>query len=85
MSLELSQGRVRVAIATNRKRVRRPKPISGDLLGRVAKQVWPQNTAAELASRSGVTVRAAEYWLAGHVRPNAACAAAIVSEIFGYR
>ena len=38
---------------------------------------WPENTAAELAVAGDVTVRAAEYWMAGKGRPNARAAAVI--------
>lgn len=34
-------------------------------LMRVARSLWPRKTAAELAYRTGVSERAAEFWLAG--------------------
>lgn len=37
----------------------------------LARRLWPSKTAANLASRSGVSQRAAELWLEGRTEPGA--------------
>lgn len=49
--------------------------------GLVARALWPKKTAAELAARSGVTQRAAEFWIAGHREPSARAIAAVIAEM----
>jgi hypothetical protein len=49
--------------------------------GKVARALWPNKTAAELAYRARVTERAAKYWLAGKRKPSMAAVSAIVAEI----
>ena len=51
------------------------------LFGRVAKAVWPHKTAVHLAAITGVSVRAAEYWIGGQREPSALAVQAIVNEI----
>lgn len=51
------------------------------LFGRVAKTVWPHKTAAHLAAATGVSVRAAEYWIGGQREPSARAVQAILNEI----
>jgi len=51
------------------------------LFGRVAKAVWPNKTAVHLAAVTGVSVRAAEYWIGGQREPSALAVQAIVNEM----
>jgi transcriptional regulator with XRE-family HTH domain len=85
MSLQFSQVRHHAPITKHRPFGRRRTARTAELFGPVARLCWPSKTAAEIASRVGVTPRAAERWMAGKRQPSAAAAAAIVSEIFGYR
>lgn len=82
MAIELSRGSTNVSTLARRTLVRAPNPRTA-LFGRAAKAVWPAKTAAEVAARCGVTVRAAEHWLAGTRQPSARAAAALISAIFG--
>lgn len=47
--------------------------------GIVARALWPEKTAAELAALAGATERAARDWLAGRVEPPGCIIAVIVS------
>ncbi len=48
--------------------------------GRIARALWPRKTAAEIATRAGVTPRTAELWLAGH-EPSARAVLAVLNEV----
>jgi hypothetical protein len=56
---------------------------SCDLFGRVCREIWHDKAAAKLAASSRVSVRTAEYWLAGSRKPSAAAEAVVIFEIFG--
>ena len=60
----------------NRTKIRSPE----QKFGIVARALWPHKTAAELAVRTGVTQRTAEFWLAGR-EPSARAIAVIVNEL----
>lgn len=49
--------------------------------GAVAKVVWPEKTAAHIASIAGSDERTAKRWLAGEFEPPAIVIAAIIVEI----
>ena len=82
--LQSSAGTSRAPIQNRRRIVQHPHNCAGDLFGRVCREIWSDKAAAQLASRSGASVRAAEYWLAGARKPSAAAAAAIINELFGH-
>lgn len=54
----------------------------GDVLSEIAKRtLWPENTAAHVASAAKCSVRQAERFLGGHCEWSGDAIAAIVSEI----
>lgn len=74
-----------VASATeiNRRKCQRPDKIVGrtNFYG-VAKVLWPDNTAAELATLTRRDVRTAERWLSGEFDPPLCLAEAVLRETF---
>lgn len=50
----------------------------------VARTIWPNKTAAHLASATGVTERAAQFWLAGETGMTLAAARALIRSKHGY-
>lgn len=60
---------------------RRKKLRSSVLISTAARRLWPRKTAAEVAARTGVSVRTAEYWLSSaHDMPLNAFFALVESE-----
>lgn len=49
--------------------------------GEVARVLWPQKTAFELAALTGTSERCARYWLAGERQPSTAAIRAVLNEI----
>jgi hypothetical protein len=49
--------------------------------GAVAKLLWPNKTAATLASLAGANIRTAERWLSGEFEPPGVIIAAVIHEI----
>ncbi|SRR5581483_7677631 len=75
MSL-VAHGRVPAATAavrSNRTDVRNPL-----CWATIFRRIWPHGTAAELAARAGVSIRAAEYWLARRSNLSADALAALL-------
>lgn len=50
--------------------------------GTLVRALWPNKPAINLAQRIGCTERAAQFYIDGDRKPNAACVAIIVNEIF---
>jgi hypothetical protein len=57
------------------------EPIGRELLGPVAKLIWPKNTAAVLADIAQADVRTAERWLSGLVEAPPPIFAAILERL----
>lgn len=55
----------------------------GDILA-VARRIWPRKTAAHLAHATGVSERAAQFWLAGETGMTLAAARALFRTEHGY-
>ena len=55
--------------------------VSGRKFGAVAKLLWPNKTAAYLASIAGYDQRTAERWLSGEYEPPGIVIAAVIVEI----
>lgn len=55
--------------------------LFGSVLADVARTLWPDKTAANIAAAAGCSERAAEFYLAGDREWSGAALAAIVSEI----
>jgi hypothetical protein len=55
--------------------------LFGSTLSQVARTLWPQKTAANIAAAANCSVRAAEFYLAGDREWSGDAIAAIVSEI----
>lgn len=53
----------------------------GSTLADIARTLWPENTAPEIAAAAGCSTRAAEFYLAGGREWSGDAIAAIVSEI----
>lgn len=53
----------------------------GSVLSQVARMLWPQKTAANIAAAANCSVRAAEFYLAGQREWSGNALAAIVTEI----
>lgn len=69
------------ATETDRPSVRSTDHLVGDVLADIASTLWPTNTAANIASEVGCTVRAAERYLGGQRDWSGDAIAAIVAEI----
>jgi hypothetical protein len=63
------------------KSIRSPEQLCTQKFGDVARTLWPQKTAFELAALTGASVRACKYWLAGERSPSAAAIRAVLNEI----
>jgi hypothetical protein len=50
-----------------------------------ARALWPRKTAAHLAARSGVSERAAKFWLSGDRDPSPEAFMSIMDKIMGRR
>ena len=55
--------------------------LFGSVLSQVARMLWPQKTAANIAAVANCSVRAAEFYLAGQREWSGDAVAAIVIEI----
>lgn len=55
--------------------------LFGDVLSQIARRLWPQKTAANIAAAANCSVRAAEFYLSGERDWSGDALAAIVSEI----
>jgi len=70
------------ASETSRQACRNTDTSVGDVLTDIAKRVlWPENTAPNLASASGCSVRQAERFLGGKCEWSGDATAAVISEI----
>lgn len=69
------------AIESERPIVETDEQLFGSTLSQVARTLWPQKTAANIAAAANCSVRAAEFYLAGDRDWSGDAIAAIVSEI----
>ena len=76
----LSRGAVS-ASEIDRTAVRPSEQLFGTCIADVARLLWPDNTAAHVASASGCSQRAAEYYLSGQREWSGDAIAAVVAEI----
>ena len=74
-------GSARRNIETARSIVDGDEQLFGSTLSQIARMLWPQKTAANLAAAANCSVRAAEFYLAGERDWSADALSAIVLEI----
>lgn len=72
---------IQVAIENDRQVRRGTDKIVGRKFGRVAKILWPEATAATVATIGGASVRTAERWMAGEFEPPGVVLAAAILEM----
>lgn len=80
-------GNVPFGVASAREIVRQdcvqPRRIAERNFPKVAKLLWPEKTAATLASLVGASPRSAERWISGEIEPPYRVVEATMREIFG--